>query len=80
LNNPKCPLHYNNYLFKAIEQVIEAHRPYSSSPLFNEPLQTLGLVYISSDNENWNPNSGRYSRSISWVYQQCNIGQSYRDH
>jgi len=80
LNNPKCPLHYNSYLFKAIEQIIEAHRPYSSSPLFNEPLQTIGLVYISSDNENWNPQSGRYSRSISWVYQQCNLGQSYRDH
>lgn len=28
-------------------------------------------VFKQSDNESWNPLSGRYSRTVSWVYQSC---------
>jgi len=80
LNNPKCPLHKDGYLFKTIEKIIEAHRPYSPSSFLNEPNQSIGLVYSSSDNEQWNPSTGKYSRSVSWVYQQNNIGADFRDH
>ncbi len=39
-----------------------------------------GLVYVSSDQESWNPTTGRYSRSVSWVYQQCDNKIRYLDH
>lgn len=28
-------------------------------------------VFKNSDNENWNPLTGRYSRSVSWTYSKC---------
>lgn len=28
-------------------------------------------VFKNSDTENWNPLSGRYSRTVSWTYQSC---------
>lgn len=81
LNHPECPLHKTGYLFQTIEQIIEAHRPYSPSTFIpNEPLQTEGLVYTSDDNEQWNPSSGKYSRSLTWVYQQASISRDFRDH
>lgn len=32
---------------------------------------TYNQVFKNSDTENWNPLSGRYSRSVSWTYQDC---------
>jgi hypothetical protein len=80
LNNPACPLYKNGYLFRTIEQIIEAHRPYSPGSFLNEPIQTIGLVYTSDDSEQWSPTTGKYSRSVSWIYQQANIGNDFRDH
>jgi hypothetical protein len=80
LNNPACPLYKNGYLFRTIEQIIEAHRPYSPGSFLNEPIQTIGLVYTSDDSEQWSPTTGKYSRSVSWIYQQTNIGNDFRDH
>jgi hypothetical protein len=81
MQSKTCPLYKNSYLFKTVEQIIEAHRPYSPSTFLpNEPAQTEGLVYTSSDNEQWSPTTGKYSRSVSWVYQQANIGKDFRDH
>lgn len=28
-------------------------------------------VFKSEDNENWSPNTGRYSRTVTWVYAKC---------
>jgi len=80
LNNTTCPMHRGGYLFTTIEQIIEAHRPYSPSTFLNEPTQVEGLVYTSSDSEQWSPTTGKYSRSVSWVYQQLNIGTDFRNH
>lgn len=80
LNNTNCPLNKNKYLFKTIEQIIEAHRPYSPSIFFNEPIQTIGAVYTSEDSEQWNPTTGKYSRTVSWTHQQSNLGTDFRDH
>lgn len=81
LNHTSCPLHRTGYLFKTIEQIIEAHRPYTPSTFItNEPIQTEGLVYTSDDNEQWNPSTGKYSRSLTWVYQQASITTDFRDH
>ncbi len=80
LNNPSCPMHKDGYLFRTIEQIIEAHRPYSPSLFLNEPTSVQGLVYTSSDGEQWSPTTGKYSRSVSWIYQQLNIGTDFRNH
>lgn len=34
---------------------------------------TYDQVFKTTDAENWNPKSGRYSRSVSWTYQGCSI-------
>lgn len=39
-----------------------------------------GIVYVSSDQESWNPTTGRYSRSVSWTYQQCDNKIRHLDH
>lgn len=80
INSPTCPLHKSGYLFQTVEKIIEAHRPYSPSTFFNEPLQTEGLVYTSNDSEQWTPTAGKYSRNVSWVYQQASIARDFRDH
>jgi hypothetical protein len=81
INSTTCPLHKSGYLFQTIEKIIEAHRPYSPSTFFpNEPIQTEGLVYTSSDSEQWSPTTGKYSRNVSWIYQQANLGRDFRDH
>jgi len=80
MNSNSCPLYKNGYLFKTIEKIIEAHRPYSPSSFFNEPIYNQGLVYTSNDSEQWNPSTGKYSRNVSWVYQQSSISQDFRDH
>lgn len=39
-----------------------------------------GIVFLSSDQDNWNPTNGRYSRTVSWTYQQCDNTIKYIDH
>jgi len=81
LNSPACPMHKSGYLFQTIEQIIEAHRPYSSSSFLNEPpQQNVGAVYTSNDTEQWSPTTGKYSRNVSWIYQQVDLGRDFRDH
>ena len=81
INSPACPMHKSGYLFQTIEKIIEAHRPYSPSEFLpNEPTQREGLVYTSQDGETWNPTTGKYSRNVSWTYQQLSITRDFRDH
>lgn len=83
LTNQKCPLHRSGFLFQTIEKIIEAHRPYSPSTFLDVNTArptTSGLVYTSSDNESWNPTSGKYSRNISWTYQQSSMTHDFRNH
>ena len=28
-------------------------------------------VFLTSDNENWNPKTGSYSRNVRWIYTNC---------
>jgi hypothetical protein len=32
---------------------------------------SYGQVFKNQDNESWNPRTGRYSRNVGWVYQNC---------
>lgn len=81
--DPSCPLHRNNALWQAIDTVIEGHRPYGdrTNALFeNSVSQRNGTVFKQSDQESWSPSQGRYSRSVSWIFQQCNTSSSFMDH
>lgn len=81
--DPSCPLNKNNVLWQAINTVIEGHRPYGNrtNALFgNAVSQPYGTVFTQSDQESWSPSQGRYSRSVSWIFQQCSINSSYMDH
>jgi hypothetical protein len=93
MNNPACPLHTGQWLWSTINQFILAHAPYSEKkfPLgaawnTNIPgrgsarLNNLGIVFENSDNETWNPTTGQYSRSYSWIYQPHTIINNHRDH
>jgi hypothetical protein len=81
LDQPKCALHRSQSIFQNIEKLIESQRPYSPSTFLpGENIQTEGLVYSSDDSEQWNPTTGKYSRTVSWIYQQANIGRDHRDH
>lgn len=81
--DPSCPLYRNNTLWQTIDRLIEGHRPYGdrTNELFDfSPSQQQGVVFSQSDQESWNPTQGRYSRSVSWIFQQCNITRHHMDH
>lgn len=81
--DPTCPLYRDNILWQTINTVIEGHRPYGdrTNALFeNSVSQPNGTVYKQSDQESWSPSQGRYSRSVSWIFQQCNINSNFMDH
>ena len=86
MTEKECPLYIYGSLYQQMETLIEALRP------FGEHNQSLfgnqggarnrqdGQVYKSQDNHNWSPADGRYSRSVSWTYQQCSNYKTYLDH
>lgn len=90
--DPSCPMYYKGYFWQAVDILIKAHEPFvDRSELFaryfsnnnNDPLPTsqqFGVVYKDSENEDWNPTDGRYSRTVSWIYQQCTADRFYLDH
>lgn len=89
---PTCPLYYKGYFWTTVDTMIKAHEPFidrSSEMLkgiFGKSVppearsQEFGTVFKDSDNEDWNPTEGRYSRSVSWIYQQCTTDKFYLDH
>jgi len=83
MTNRECPLYINGYLYTRIDQLIEALRPFGTvgdTPFGNISRNINGQTFKSQDNHNWNPAEGRYSRSVSWVYQPCNNSTNYMDH
>lgn len=82
LTNAKCPLFTGGAIYNNIETIIEALRPFGArTQLFGtiRPQQP-GLSYVSQNNHSWNPAEGRYSRSVSWTYQQCSNNTNYLNH
>lgn len=78
-----CPLWTGGYVYQTIDIVIEGLKPFGDRQVTAIWPQTRtnvqGNVYLNSDTRNWNPAEGRYSRSVSWTYQRCNIG-NWMDH
>jgi hypothetical protein len=83
MTEPECPLYYNGCTWRTVNQLIEGHAPFSNrtNALFkNAKSQEFGTVFKDSDTENWSPTEGKYSRSVSWIFQQCTTDRFYLDH
>ena len=79
LNHQDCPMFTGARVYKTIEDLIDGNKPFVSSKLINS-INTNGIVYTQSDNESWSASQGRYSRSVTWIYQNCDISKGYMDH
>ena len=78
-----CPLYTGGSIYHQIQTIIEGFKPFGQrieafGNIHRD--QQPGQVYVSQDNQNWSPAEGRYSRNVSWVYQQCDNSKNYLDH
>lgn len=84
LSDPKCPMYYNGYYWQTINQIIAGNEPFSNRKTYElfktATMQNFGTVFKDSDSEDWSPTEGRYSRTVSWTYQQCTADRFYLDH
>jgi hypothetical protein len=76
--SPKCPLYISGYIYETIDSIVEGLKPFGDrvSTLFPQSTRAnqQGQVLVTNDSRTWNPSEGRYSRSVSWTYQRCTIG------
>lgn len=83
MTHKDCPLYTGGSIYHQIQTIIEGFKPFGQRieafGNLNRPQQP-GQVYVSQDNQNWSPAEGRYSRNVSWVYQQCDNSRNYLDH
>ena len=65
----------NEVQFEAIKEIIDAYRPIKG-------IEGVLKVFMSAPNESWNPKTGSWSWSVSWVYEVTNdlYGGSYTKH
>lgn len=78
-----CPLYTGGSIYNGIQSLVNGFAPFGprNSPIFDPTRSQMpGQVYISEDNHSWNPTEGRFSRSVSWVYQHCTNGINYLNH
>jgi len=92
ISNVGCPLFTGGFIYQTIEKLIEGIKPFGieagTETTYNELFGSdfvssknrQGIVFKQSDNDSWNPTGGRYSRNVSWVYQQCSDNKYYLDH
>lgn len=83
MSNSECPLYTGGTIYTTIQTIIEGMKPFGDrqSSVFGTFTRNndTGQVYVSQDNANWNPTEGRYTRTIGWIYQTCNLSRSYLD-
>lgn len=78
-----CPMYTGGFLWSGVNELINGNEPFANrtTVFFDSAAsQQEGTVFKESDSEDWNPTEGRYSRSVSWIYQQCNTNRFYLDH
>jgi hypothetical protein len=84
MTNSQCPLFTGGSVYGHIQGIVDGLKPFGAraGAYFGNISrgQMPGQVYLSQDNHSWNPTEGRYSRSVSWVYQQCSTDKLYLDH
>lgn len=84
----ECPLFTGGHVYQAITGIIEGFKPFGDRDAsifgnvkgFSPRTAIAGQVYVASDSQSWNPNEGRFSRTVSWIYQQCTNDKHYLDH
>lgn len=84
-NYSTCPVGINTILRRQISELIEGNKPFSyrNAIIFGTNAARTnipGTVFVQSDQETWNPTEGRFSRTVTWVYQQCLTNINYMDH
>lgn len=78
-----CPMWTGGYFWQTVNTLVNGYEPFGNktAALFDSAAsQTYGTVFRDSDTEDWNPTEGRYSRSVSWIYQQCTNDRFYLNH
>jgi hypothetical protein len=80
--NNKCPLYVSGSIYGAVQTIINGNKPFDSrtGPIWTNYSRTSpieGNVFTQSDDETWEPTQGRYSRTITWIYKQCNSATDF---
>jgi hypothetical protein len=85
ITHSDCPLYTGGTIYKTVSGMIEGFKPFGDriANIFGSAAtrtNMAGQAYLSQDTQQWEPNSGRYVRTVGWVYQQCTSAKSYLDH
>lgn len=77
-----CPIGLNTDLRTYVQNFVDGHAPFypRDASVFGtsgtRAAQT-GTVFVQSDQETWSPTEGRFSKTVSWIYQQCSVGKHW---
>jgi hypothetical protein len=77
------PIGLNTDLRNQIENFINGHAPFyarDASVFGQGRTAKQGTVYVQQDTESWSPTEGRFSKTISWIYQQCDVNKHWLDY
>jgi hypothetical protein len=85
ITHSDCPLWTGGTIYRTVSGMIEGFKPFGDriANIFgsaNTRTNMAGQAYLTQDNQQWEPNSGRYVRTVGWIYQQCTSAKSYLDH
>ncbi len=82
--NAQCPLYIGGNLYNDIIKLVNGNTPFSSRDAAlwtnNARGRTSGVVYVENNQETWNPTEGRFTKNITWTYQQCEIQKIHFNH
>lgn len=85
MTNNECPLWTGGHAYSNIQSIIEGFKPFGvrDTTVFPQGVARQsaisGQVYQTDNSQSWNPTEGRYSRKVTWVYQQCNNSKLWMD-
>lgn len=84
MSQAACPLYKQGSIYNLVSAMVSGLRPFGARdasvfPGGSRTALNRGQVFVRRDDESWNPAEGRYSRSISWTYQQCTTANEWDD-
>jgi hypothetical protein len=79
-----CPLYISGTIYGAVQALVNGNKPFDmrTGPIwtnFNRASPIQGNVFTQSDSESWEPTQGRYSRTVTWIYKQCDPATNFMD-
>lgn len=81
-----CPVWTGGTTYSGINQLIEGLKPFGDRVSIFGNMNRVGVqtpqgqVYATQNDHSWSPMEGRFTRSVSWVYQTCDTARFYLDH